>query len=105
MNTKPDADNSSPGDPSRSSSTCGSSSMVECHLAKVEVAGSSPVYRSIGEKSTQGIIVLWEVMNPLDCHCSKLLMHRKSNCQNGDAKGVDNIDHTVEFQAETASVV
>lgn len=32
-------------------------------------------------------------------------MHRKSNCQNGDAKGVDEIDHTVEFQAETASVV
>lgn len=32
-------------------------------------------------------------------------MHRKSNCQNGDAKGVDKIDHTVEFQAETASVV
>ena len=26
--------------------TCGSSSVVECHLAKVDVAGPNPVYRS-----------------------------------------------------------
>ena len=26
---------------------CGSSSVVECHLAKVDVAGPNPVYRSI----------------------------------------------------------
>ena len=25
---------------------CGSSSVVECHLAKVDVAGPNPVYRS-----------------------------------------------------------
>lgn len=26
---------------------CGSDSVVECHLAKVKVAGSNPVFRSI----------------------------------------------------------
>ena len=29
-----------------SNGACGSSSVVECHLAKVDVAGPNPVYRS-----------------------------------------------------------
>ena len=33
---------------------CGSSSVVECHLAKVDVAGPNPVYRS-----THGAIAKW----------------------------------------------
>ena len=33
---------------------CGSSSVVECHLAKVDVAGPNPVYRS-----TPGAIAKW----------------------------------------------
>ena len=33
---------------------CGSDSMVECHLAKVKVAGSSPVFRS-----NYGAIAKW----------------------------------------------